>query len=100
MQAVIKSGGKQYLVSKDQVVKVELVNPETKKLEFETLLVIDGDKVSVGTPTVKDVKVKAELVKEVKGEKIKILKFKPKKRVKRLTGHRQRYAEIKIISIG
>ena len=99
MQAVITTGGKQYLVSKDQTLDVELVG-EDKKLELEALLVIDGDKVSVGTPFVKDVKVKAEVLGEVKGEKIKVLKFKPKKRVKKLTGHRQHYAQIKILDIG
>jgi large subunit ribosomal protein L21 len=49
---------------------------------------------------VKDLKVKAEVLEEVKGEKLKILKFKAKKRVKVLTGHRQHYAKIKIVSIG
>lgn len=98
MQAVIKSGSKQYLVEKGQVLRVELVG-EQKKLEFEPLLVIDGDKVSVGTPVVSGSKVHADVVSEVKGEKIKVLKYKPKKRIKKLTGHRQKYTEIKITDI-
>ncbi|MBW3537947.1 50S ribosomal protein L21 [Candidatus Parcubacteria bacterium] len=100
MQAVITTGGKQYIVSKDQTLEVELVGDDRKKLEFETLMLIDGDKVQVGAPFVKDVKVKAEVTGEVKGDKIKVLKFKPKKRVNKLTGHRQHYAQIKITSIG
>jgi large subunit ribosomal protein L21 len=100
MQAVIKTGGKQYLVAKDQVVRVELLEPEKKKHEFQALMIIDGDKVMVGAPVVKDIKVVAEAVGEVKADKLKILKFKPKKRVKRQTGHRQRHTEIKITSIG
>ena len=99
MQAIIKAGGKQYLVQKDDLVEVELVG-DAKTVEFEALLVIDGDKVSVGRPTVKDVKVKAEVMAETKGDKLQVLKFKPKKRVKRLTGHRQHYSQIKIKSIG
>jgi large subunit ribosomal protein L21 len=99
MQAVIVSGGKQYLVSTDQILDIELVG-DVKKVEFEPLLVIDGDKVSVGQPTVAAVKVVAEVVSEVKGDKLKVLKFKAKKRVKRLTGHRQHYSRVKIIKIG
>lgn len=99
MQAVIRSGGKQYLVKKDQVLNVELLG-DAKKLEFEALMIIDGDKVTVGTPLVPSLRIKAEVIAEVKGEKIKVLRFKPKKRAKRLTGHRQHYSQIKILSIG
>jgi large subunit ribosomal protein L21 len=99
MQAVISTGGKQYIVAKDQTLEVELLG-DAKKVEFDVLMTIDGDKVVVGTPNVKDLKVKAEVLEETKGEKIKVLKFKAKKRVKVLTGHRQHYAKIKIASIG
>jgi large subunit ribosomal protein L21 len=99
MQAVIASGGKQYLVAKDQVLDLELVD-SAKKLEFDVLLTIDGDKVQVGAPHVSGVKVAAEVLGEVKGEKLKVLKFKAKKRVKRLTGHRQHYSQVKITKIG
>jgi large subunit ribosomal protein L21 len=100
MQAVIRTGGKQYLVEPKQTLEVELVQAaKDKQLEFEPLLVIDGDKVQVGQPLVKGVAVKAEVVDETKGDKIRVLKFKPKKRVKKLTGHRQHYTQIKITSI-
>lgn len=99
MQAVIVSGGKQYLVKKDQVLEVELLG-DAKKVEFDALLTIDGDKTEVGTPHVKGVKVHADVIEEVKGDKLKIMKFKAKKRVKRLTGHRQHYSQIKITKIG
>ena len=98
MQAVITTGGKQYIVTKDQTLLVELVG-DVKNLEFDALMTIDGDKVQVGTPLVAGVKVKAEVVEEVKGEKIKILKYKAKKREHTLTGHRQHYSKIKILSI-
>jgi len=99
MQAVITSGGKQYIVEKDQTLEVELLG-DAKKVEFDALLVIDGDKTSVGTPFVSGVKVLGEVVEEVKGEKIKVLRFKAKKRIKRLTGHRQHYSLVKITKIG
>jgi len=99
MQAVIASGGKQYLVKEDQVLELELVG-DVKKLEFDALLTIDGDKVAVGTPHVAGTKVSAQVLGEVKGEKLRILKFKAKKRVKRLTGHRQHYSQVKITKIG
>jgi large subunit ribosomal protein L21 len=99
MQAVITSGGKQYIVKKDDVLEVELLGDATK-VELDALLTIDGDTIKVGTPLVEGVKVVAEVVEETKGDKIKILKFKAKKRVKRLTGHRQHYSQIKITKIG
>jgi large subunit ribosomal protein L21 len=95
MQAVIASGGKQYMVKTGQILDLELIG-EVKKLEFDALLVIDDDKVSVGAPLVKGAKVAAEVVGEVKGDKLKIMRFKAKKRVKRLTGHRQHYTQVKI----
>ncbi len=99
MQAIIATGGKQYIVTKDQTLEVELLG-DAKKVEFDVLMTIDGDKVNVGAPLIKDLKVKAEVLEETKGEKIKVLKFKAKKRIKKLTGHRQHYSKIKITSIG
>src|SRR5689334_11700704 len=99
MQAVISTGSKQYIVAKDQTLEVELLG-DAKKVEFDALMTIDGDKVQVGKPHVAGVKVKADVLEEVKGEKIKVLKFKAKKRIKTLTGHRQHFAKIKITAIG
>jgi large subunit ribosomal protein L21 len=100
MQAVIRTGAKQYLVKPDQTLEIDLVGGDAKTLEFEPLLVIDGDTISVGTPNVAGITVTATVVGEVKGEKLKVLKFKAKKRVKKLTGHRQRYTQITITGIG
>jgi len=99
MQAVITSGGKQYIVEKDQTLELELLGG-AKKVELDALLLIDGDKITVGAPIVDGVKVHGEVLEEVKGEKLKILKFKAKKRIKRLTGHRQHYSLVKITKIG
>ena len=82
-KAVILTGGKQYLVEEGQKLDVELLG-EDEKIDFPALLVIDGDKVEVGKPETK-FKVSA--------------KFKAKKRVKSLKGHRQHKSIIQIVSI-
>jgi len=100
MQAVIRSGNHQFLVSPGQILEVDLVGDDVTTLKFEPLLIIDGEKVTVGTPVVAGVSVTADVVEMIKGDKLKVLKFQPKKRVKKLTGHRQRYTRIKITAIG
>jgi large subunit ribosomal protein L21 len=99
-KAVIKVGGKQYLVAEKETLLVDLLPEGTKELETEALMVIDGDKTTVGTPAVKGVKVKAKVVEElVKGDKLRIIRYKAKKRVHKETGHRQKYSKIEIASI-
>lgn len=100
MQAVIRSGNHQFLVSPGQILEVDLVGDDVKTLKFEPLLIIDGEKVTVGAPVVAGVPVTADVIEMIKGDKLKVLKFQPKKRVKKLTGHRQRYTRIKITAIG
>ena len=77
------------------------ISPEgTKELTLDALLVIDGDKIKVGTPTVKGSSVKAKVVEaEVKGDKLRVIRYKSKKRVHKETGHRQKYTKIEITSI-
>ncbi len=99
-QAVILVGGKQYVATEGETLRVDLLPEGTKELETDALLVIDGDKTTVGTPTVNGVKVKAKVVEpEVKGDKIRVIRYHSKKRVHKENGHRQRYSEIKIESI-
>jgi large subunit ribosomal protein L21 len=96
--AIIKSGGKQYRVFEKDRLKIEKVDVKKgNKITFtDVLLVSDMKKVNIGRPHVKGVKIEARIVDHGKGKKIKILKFKPKKRYKRLRGHRQNYSEIEI----
>ena len=99
-QAVILVGGKQYIASEGETLRVDLLPEGTKELETDALLVIDGDKTEVGTPTVKGVKVKAKVVEElVKGEKVRVIRYHSKKRVHKENGHRQKYSLIEIVSI-
>lgn len=99
-KAVIATGGKQYLVTEGETLEVELLHSDDKKVSFEALLVIDGEKVSVGTPNVEKVKVNAEVVEdELKADKVTSIRYKAKKRVHKVRGHRQRHTAIKITKI-
>jgi large subunit ribosomal protein L21 len=100
--AVIKSGGKQHRVSKDQIINVEKISGveagDTVTFE-EVLLHADDDKVSVGTPTVKGKKVSAKVVEHGKAKKISVLRFKSKSNYRKKTGHRQQFTTLQITSI-
>ena len=99
-KAVVKVGGKQFIVSEKETLLVDLLPQGTKELKLDALMLIDGDKVEVGTPEVKGVKVSAKVVDElVKGEKIRVIRYKAKKRVHKENGHRQKYSKIEITSI-
>lgn len=99
-KAVVKIGGKQYIVSEKETLLVDLLPEGTKELTLDALLVIDGDNTTVGTPTVKGVAVKAKVVEDlVKGDKLRVIRYKSKKRVHKETGHRQKYSKIEISSI-
>lgn len=101
MKAVVKVGGKQYIVTEKETLLVDRLPEGTKELTLDALLVIDGDKTTVGTPAVKGVAVKAKVVEEeVKGDKLRIIRYKSKKRVHKETGHRQKYSRIQIAAIG
>jgi large subunit ribosomal protein L21 len=100
MKAVIQVGGKQYIVAKGDKVQVDRVADDTKKLSLEPLMVFDDKDAKIGTPTVKGAKVEAKVVAaEVKGDKIRVIRFKSKKRVKKINGHRQKYSVLEISSI-
>ena len=98
MYAVIETGGKQYIVSKDDILDVELLG-DVKKVSFDVLLIIDGDDVQVGTPLVEGAKVSAEVLEVVRAPKVTAIRYKAKKRVHKTRGHRQNYTRIKITEI-
>lgn len=99
-KAVILVSGKQYLVEEQETLRVDLLPQGTKELETAPLLLIDDDKITVGTPEVSGVKVSAKVTNPlVKGDKIRVIHYKPKKREHTETGHRQKYTEIQITSI-
>jgi large subunit ribosomal protein L21 len=99
-KAVVKVGGKQFVVAEKETLLVDLLQEGTKELTLDALLVIDGDKTTVGTPTVKGAVVTAKVVDDlVKGEKVRVIRYKAKKRVHKENGHRQKYSKIEITSI-
>ena len=99
-KAVIATGGKQYVVTEGETITIERLKSDDKKVSFDALMVIDGEKATVGAPIVKNVAVKASVVDaEVKGEKTVAIRYKAKKRVHKLQGHRQLQTVVKIDSI-
>lgn len=101
MLAVIKTGGKQYKVSPGQKIKIEKINtPEGQEVVFDNVLLVEkSNKVEIGQPVVKDAKVVGKVLKQGKGDKVIVFKYKPKKRHKVKRGHRQMFTEVEIISI-
>lgn len=98
-KAVIKTGGKQYLVKEGDTLEVELL-PAGKSAEFDALLVIDGEKAQIGKPLVSGAKVKADILQErVQADKVTAIRYKAKKRVRKVRGHRQLHTQIKITKI-
>jgi large subunit ribosomal protein L21 len=100
-KAVIATGGKQYIVTEGETLMVETLNTENgKSVDFEALMVLDEDKVQIGAPIVKGAKVTAEVVNtEVRADKVTSIRYKAKKRVHKVRGHRQHQVELKIKSI-
>lgn len=99
-KAVVKIGGKQFIVTEKETLLVDLLQEGTKELTLDALLLIDGENITIGTPTVKDVKVTAKVIDDlVKGDKIRVIRYKAKKRVHKENGHRQKYSKIEITSI-
>lgn len=101
MYAVIVTGGKQYRVEKDGVLRVEKLDAEPgATVEFDqVLLVADGANVQVGAPLLKGSKVLATVEKHAKGDKVVIVKFRRRKHYKRSGTHRQHYTQVRITAI-
>lgn len=101
MYAIIQTGGKQYKVEQGQTLYIEKLNAaEGETVELPVLMVVDGEKTTVGTPVVEGVTAKAKVVAHGKGKKVIVFKYKPKKNYRKKTGHRQPYTKIEIESLG
>ena len=101
MLAIIKTGGKQYLVSPGDKIKIEKLNKkEGSEISFpEVLLLQKGKLIEVGSPSIKGAKVIGKVLGHGKGKKIIVFKYKAKKRYKVKKGHRQPFTEVKIENI-
>ena len=100
MYAVIKTGGKQYRVSEGSRLRVEKLSGDAgAKLEFSEVLMLGGEKLTVGKPFVSGAKVTAEIVTQALDKKVIVFKIRRRKRYRRRAGHRQPFTELKITGI-
>ena len=99
--AIIESGGKQYKAVEGGAIEVDLLPLKAgdKADLASVLLVVDGEKISVGTPVVKGAKIQATVVGHVKGPKLEVFHYRAKKRIRKHTGHRQKFTRLQIESI-
>ncbi|MEJ5313777.1 MULTISPECIES: 50S ribosomal protein L21 [Anaerolinea] len=99
--AIVESGGKQYKAVEGDTIEVDLLKVEpgqSVKLD-RVLLLVDGEQVSVGAPVVKGAAVNATVVEHFKGPKLINFHYRPKKRIRVKTGHRQTYTRLLVNSI-
>jgi len=101
MYAVIKTGGKQYKVAEGDTLQIEkLPLEEGEEINFnEVLMIADGENIQVGAPYIEGGKVTATVQTQLRGKKVKIIKFRRRKHYRKQMGHRQYYTEVKITGI-
>jgi large subunit ribosomal protein L21 len=101
MYAVIKTGGKQYRVSAGEKIKIEQIPADigSEIVLDQVLMLGDGEAVKLGTPLVTGAAVKAKVVAQGRGEKVRIFKLRRRKHYRKTQGHRQNYTEIEILGI-
>ena len=101
MHAIIVTGGKQYKVTEGDVLYIEKLDAEAgESVTFDKVLaVLDGDNATFGAPTVEGASVTANVVKNGKGKKVLVFKYKPKKNYRRRQGHRQPYTKVEITKV-
>ena len=101
MYAIVKTGGKQFKAAKDDLLKVEKIvgEPGDKIVLDQVLMVVDGDKSTLGAPYFKGAKVTVEIVRQAKGPKINGFNYKPKKNERKRWGHRQPETHLKVTAV-
>jgi len=101
MYAIIETGGKQFRVSEGDIIRTDLIEAEVgAEVKFDRIVLASGgDNLSVGSPIVAGAVVSGTVLRQAKDKKILVFRYKPKKRVRKLIGHRQRFAEVKITKI-
>ena len=100
MYAIIATGGKQYKVSEGDIITIEKLGVKAgEKVTFDQVLVVGGDDLKVGAPTVDGASVEASVVKEGRGKKVIVYKYKRKTGYHKKNGHRQAFTQVKIEKI-
>lgn len=99
--AVIKTGGKQYVVEPGSKIKIEKIKgKENDSVKFDQVLLVSEEKeVKIGEPVVKGAVVEGKILEQTRDKKISVVKYKPKTRYKRNVGHRQHYTRVEITKI-
>jgi large subunit ribosomal protein L21 len=103
--AIIETGGKQYVVAQDSVLKIEKITSKTPRkvgdiIEFDkVLLTDDGTDSQIGAPYVSGAKVSAELIEEGRNQTVTVIKYRQKSRYFKKRGHRQPYLKVKITAL-
>ncbi|RPJ51383.1 MAG: 50S ribosomal protein L21 [Chloroflexi bacterium] len=99
--AIIDNGGKQYRAVEGSTIEVDLLDAEVgQQVNLgSVLLLVDGDQISVGAPLVDKARVSATVLEHIKGPKIVVFHYRPKKRIRTKTGHRQQYTRLQVNSI-
>ena len=106
MFAILETGGKQYRVEEGDILNIELLDgsriSKSGDIDFDTVMLVSGDKLNIGTPYVKNGKIKAKLIEKFRDEKVIVFKKKAKKQYRKTRGHRQDLLKIQIekISVG
>ena len=97
MKAIFKTGGKQYYVTENDRVYIERLDVEVgQKVVFDEVLYVDG---KIGNPTIKGAKIEDEVIKNGRAKKIKVFKYRPKKKYRKTQGHRQPYTKLVVTKI-
>ena len=101
MYAIIETGGKQYKVAEGDIIRCDLLESEVgSDVTFDRVVLAgSGNDIKIGAPLLSGVSVTGTVLRQAKDKKILVFRYKPKKRVRKLNGHRQRYAEVKITKI-
>lgn len=100
MYAIIESGGKQFRVEENQMVRLDKVPLERGSAwETDKVLLVGGDEAKIGAPYVEGAKVSGTVIAQERTRKVRVFKYKPKKNYKRTRGHRQQYTQVRIDSI-
>jgi large subunit ribosomal protein L21 len=100
MYAIIETGGKQFKVAEGDIIRTDLIEAEPgSDVVFDRVILARDGETTVGTPVIAGASVTGSVLRQAKDKKILVFKYKPKKRVRKLVGHRQRFAEVKITKI-
>jgi len=101
MYAIVETGGKQFRVTEGDVIRTDLIETEVgSSVTFDRIvLAANGDDVSIGSPLVSGASVTGTVLRQAKDKKILVFRYKSKKRVRKLNGHRQQFAEVRIDKI-